>query len=140
MKNNYCKYCHKETEFFETNYFLQRKKVEDSFEYGMCYPITINSQTIIQRIFFDKSNISGNDQILLNAIFNDEDKKNITIIKTTTTFLICGIKKSSISYDLSVSAKDKNFNDIYCTLEIQNKYKTIFNNFISILKNDKTIL
>ena len=106
----------------------------DYYNYAFGYNITVNNKKLPQKIYLEPSRKVGDTYDLIDAIFGDEVKSEMEIVRRSVISTQNGISRTSYTYSIRVSTSDDFGNVLSCGLVPTRGNTDKFNNLINILK------
>ena len=106
----------------------------DYYNYAFGYNIEMNGKKLPQKIFLEPARKVGDTYDLINAIFGDDIKRELEIVRRSTITTQNGISRTSYTYGIRVSAIDDSGNVLSCGLVPTRGNTDKFNNLVNIFK------
>ena len=106
----------------------------DYYNYAFGYNIEVNGRKLPQKIFLEPSRKVGDTYDLINAIFGEDIKCELEIVRRSMTTTQNGISRTSYTYSPRVSTKDDHGNVLSCGLVPTRGNTDKFNNLVNIFK------
>lgn len=126
---------------FKTGYDIYRQlskhtEERDYYNYAFGYNIKMNGKLLPQKIFLEPARKVGDTYDLINAIFGDDIKRELEIVRRSTITTQNGISRTSYTYGIRVSAEDDTGCVLSCGLVPTRGNTDKFNNLVNILKGE----